>query len=172
MSATGTANWPKLKRIDHALGFHYPDLQDFEFTLVVPERPIVKKNNIQIMRRGSFSSIGYKSRYARWEVAAANALKTQWSVLFKSPIPIDVTVNLCVLTYLPDRRGWPDLSASYEAPQDVLEAHRGTCKDKCRRHSGVIANDRQVCAHRGSDRLVDKRYPRMVIVITPHRGPA
>lgn len=160
------------ERIVTALGFHYPDLRDFRFTLVVPERPIAKKNNIQIMRRGRFSSIGYKPRYAKWEVAAAHSLKTQWSPIFRSPIPLDVTINLCIMTYLPDRRGWPDLSATYEAPQDILEAHRSTCKPNCRRHSGIITNDRQVCAHRGSDRLVDKLHPRLVITITPHRGPA
>lgn len=158
------------ERIEHALGFHHPDLRDFEFRLVVRGRIIVKKNNLGVRQFGGHSSIGPTSDYTRWERSAFEQLSVQWSTVFRVPIPADVPLNLAVITYLPNRRGWPDLSATYEGPQDVLEEHKRTCKPNCRRHAGVFSNDRYVCGHVGSDRRVDASDPRTELVITPHRG--
>lgn len=159
------------ERVETVLGWHYPDLRDFEFKLVVHGRLIVKKNHLGVRQFGGHSSIGPDGDYKRWEREAFKQLGAQWSSVFNMAIPADVPLNLCVVTYMPDRRGWPDLSGTYEGPQDVLEVHRSTCDlKKCRRHSGVITNDRQVFGHVGSDRRIDKAAPRAELTITPYRG--
>lgn len=160
---------PVLNEIRHALGFHFPDLHDFEFRLVVRGRAVMKKRSQKVHQVGGHSSIGWSSEYKAWERDAAAELAAQWLALFRSAIPADVALNLCVLTYLPDRRGWPDLSATYEGPQDVLEAHKPTCKPKCQRHAGIITNDRQVFGHVGSERRIDAQRPRTELILTPHR---
>lgn len=156
--------------IVHELGWHIPDLSAFEIRLSIPGRLVTKKNNVQPIVISGHASIGYTSAYKAWEKMAAAALAAQWGAVFREPIPAYVDLELQVLTYLPDRRGWPDLVATYEGPQDVLEAHRRTCPPKCRRHSGVISNDRQVFGHTGSARLVDPANPRVELVLTPHRS--
>lgn len=37
------------------------------------------------------------------------------------------------------------------------------------KHAGVIANDRAICGHVGSDRRIDANYPRTELTLTPHR---
>lgn len=161
---------PQQQRREHRLGWHYDDLSDFEFRLVVPGRAIVKKNNISVWSISGRASMGPNSKYSRWERAAVAHLLAQWTPIFAGPIPKHIALNLCVLTYLPNRRSWPDLSATYEGPQDVLEAHRTRCDlKKCKKHSGVITNDTQICGHVGSERHVDPTNPRVEIILTPHK---
>jgi hypothetical protein len=165
---------PPAERISTDLGWHYPDLSDFRITLVVSGRPIVKKNHLTVYRAGKRMSMGPDGEYKRWLRRAWEELTRQWAAEFREPIPGDIEINLAVITYLENRRGWPDLSGTYEGPQDVLEGHRHTCnlepgKQQCRRHAGVITNDRQICGHVGSDRRIDPNNPRLELVLTPHR---
>lgn len=178
MTSQGNLALPATRRIEHELGWHYEDLSDFEFRLVVPGRIIVKKNHLTVMRLGGRTRIGPDGEFKRWQKTAADALSDQWSAVFREPIPKHVELNLAVISYLESRRGWPDLSGTYEGPQDVLEAHRSTCdltvgvrthRPKCRRHAGVISNDSQVCGHVGSDRRIDPDNPRVELILTPRR---
>ncbi len=172
---------PRWPRIVTPLGWHYEDLSGFEFRLVVPGRPTPKKNHLKPIRIGGVGRIATDSDYNRWERHAWLTLQAQWSAAFRMPIPADIEINLAVVTYLENRRAWPDLSALYEGPQDVLEAHRTRCDlttgprnglTKCKRHAGVITNDRQICGHVGSDRRLDPHNPRCELILTPHRRPA
>jgi hypothetical protein len=166
------------ERIAHALGWHLEDLSDFRFTLVVSGRPTPKKNHLKPIRIGGVGRIATDGEYNRWERHAWSELTAQWAQVFKEPIPIIVEINLAVVVYLENHRAWPDLSALYEGPQDVLEAHKPRCDltlgarnglPKCKRHAGVISNDRQICGHDGSDRRIDPDNPRCELVLTPHR---
>lgn len=157
---------PTTTVIRHALGWHHPDLSVFEFSLVIPGRSIMKKNSSTVRRFGDRASIGPSSAYQGWERFAADALARQWGRVFREPIPGHIELAMRVITYLPNRSGWPDLVATFEGPQDVLEAHKGTCKPQCRKHAGVIVNDRMICDHPGSDRQVDRDNPRVEITLT------
>lgn len=159
------------RRIEHELGWHNEDFSDFELRFVVPGRLMVKKNHQKIIKLGKFSRIAPGTNYEHWQRDAVASLAQQWSRVSRVPVPDGIALNLCVVTYLADRRGWPDLCATYEGPQDVLEVHKRTCKTNCRKHAGVIANDKWICGHTGSDRRIDPGYPRTELTLTPHRQP-
>ena len=156
--------------IAHALGWHHPDLSDFEFRLVIAGRPIVLKNSKQIItlpgRRPLLMPSSAAKQYMR---DAAAQLRVQWASLFRSPIPLDVHLNAAIVSYLPTRSR-TDASNLYEAPQDAMKACKPTCKPKCAQHAGVIVDDYQVRTHNGSDRRHDPARPRVEIVLTPYLG--
>lgn len=166
-------------RIETPVGWYLEDYSDFEFKLVITGRIVPKKNHLKPIRIGSRGSIATDSDYNRWERHAWMELRQQWSSVFSEPLPKHIELNLAVVSYFDDLRSWPDLSATYEGPQDVLEAHRSTCDltvgkrnglPKCKRHAGVITNDRQVCTHHDSDRILDRDIPpRVEIYLTPRR---
>ena len=165
---------PAKTRLTHALGWHLADLSDFEFTLVVRGRIIVKKNHLTVLKLGQLTRMAPDSVYKRWERDAVEQLAAQWSGVFCEPIPAHIELNLRVVTYMQDRRSWPDLVGTYEGPQDVLETHKPTCgrgSKPCAKHAGVIANDRAICGHVGSDRRIDPDFPRAELTISPHRRP-
>lgn len=159
------------------LGWHFPDLRDFEFRLVIEGRPIVKKNHLTAIIIGKRRSIAPDTIYRAWEREAHRQLTEQWGAVFKAPIPKHIGINLAVITYLENRRGWPDISGTYEGPADVLQAHRPKCDltimpklktTRCRQHAGVIANDSQIRGHVGSDIILDRNNPpRVELIITP-----
>jgi len=164
---------------EHALGWHADGWSDFELHLVVPGRVIVKKNHLKPIQYGGRASIAKDAEYTRWEREACDHMSDQWAAVFAEPIPKHVELNFCVLAYLENRRGWPDLTGIYEGPQDVCEKHHARCelrpmksgrrvgRPKCSRHAGVLTNDRQVRGHVGSDIRVDAHNPRTEIIITP-----
>lgn len=165
-------------KVSHALGWNLADWSDFEITFRISGRIIVKKNNLAIITlgKGPFAPrrIAPNNDYKKWEERAAAELAEQWASIFPfaTPYPIQdqTRFNLRVVTYFEDKRGIPDLCATYEGPQDVLEDHKPTCdRDKCAKHGGVIANDKFVCGHVGSDRLLDPDDPRVELTLTPHR---
>lgn len=158
----------------HALGWHREDWSDFELRFRISGRIIVKKNNTQVIWLGPRASIGYTAEYKAWEKRAAAEIAEQWKSIFPfaTPYPLQdrTRLNLRVVTYFEDKRGIPDLCATYEGVQDVLEAHKPRCDlKKCHRHAGVIANDKFVCSHIGSDRLLDPDDPHTELTLTPHR---
>jgi hypothetical protein len=157
--------------VEHAHGWHCEGFSDFEITLVVRGRLIVKKNHHAVIRIGKRMSIAPDGEYRRWEKLAVEQLAAQWASVSRIPIPAGKPLNLRVITYLPNARGVPDLCATYEGTQDVLEAHRERCDRKCRKHAGVIENDAWVCGHIGSDRRMDANDPRVELTLTPYRGP-
>lgn len=153
----------------HALGWHHPDLSDFEFRLVIPGPAIVLKNRQQVITIGGRPSITYSSTARQYLEHAAEKLAAQWLPLFREPIPAHVPLNVTIVTYLPTRRK-PDASNLYEAPQDALKACSRYCRPTCRKHAGVITDDVQIESHDGSRRLYDKTNPRVELVLTPFRG--
>lgn len=155
---------------DHELGFHAEDMTTFEFNLTIRGRSIMKKNSNTVRKFGERASIGPSTKYKNWEKQAAQEIADQWGRVFSEPLPKGTPVLIRVLTYLPNRMGWPDLAATYEGPQDVLECHRKACKPKCAKHGGVYFNDKDVFGHPGSVRLVDKENPRVELRITPFLG--
>lgn len=153
--------------IETPLGWHTPDLSAFRFALVTTGRIIVKKNHLE---RRHPHGIGPDSVYRAWAKAAAAELWSQWVCVFREPIPRHVALNVAVISYLKNRHGEPDLSGTYEGPQDVLQAHTKRCKSTCKVHAGVIVNDSQVRGHCGSDIRIDPVRPRVELIITPKRS--
>lgn len=160
----------------HSLGWHLDDWSDFEITFRISGRIIVKKRSHIVIRMGPRWSIGYSSEYKKWQNRAAAEIAEQWQSIFPHgaayPLQSETRFNLRVVTYFEDKRSVPDLCASYEGPQDVLEAHKGTCREDCAKHGGVYVNDKFVCGHVGSDRLLDPDDPRVELTLTPHRPEA
>lgn len=154
-------------RVVHKYGWHMPDWSEFEIKLWVPGRPIVKKNNLTTYPHTK--GIGPNKVYTKWQNAAVGHLRLLWHHVSEAPIPLGIPINLAVISYMPNKRGWPDLSGTYEGPQDVLEVCTGRCKPNCKKHSGVITNDSQVCGHAGSDRRISATNPRVELVLTRHR---
>lgn len=157
------------ERITHSLGFHYPDLSDFEFRLVVRLPPFSFKRAKQIIMLGKRPSLGLTSEAKAWMREAAGQLRAQWAPVFRSPIPKDVQLNAAIRSFLPTRQ-LPDASNLYEGPQDAMKQCGRWCKPKCDRHAGVLVDDVSIRTHDGSDRLYDPAAPRVEIVLSPYRG--
>ena len=116
-------------------------------------------------------SIGLTQKAKKWAEAAAAQVKSQWGA--DGPIPKDVQINASIVTYLPSAR-LIDMSNLYQGPEDILQSCRvvapgkkGGCKSGCKRHSGVIVDDCQICSHDGSRRYIDRVHPRVEITLTP-----
>ncbi len=166
-------------RIEHALGFHYADLRDFEFRLVVRGRPFVLKNSkvisTLIMPAKQPTSrkrcprcktplsvipkvLPSKEAEAYLEHATMQ-LRAQWASVFREPIPAHVEVNATIITYRATRHR-NDASNLYQAPEDALQA------------AGVLVDDFQIGSHDGSRRRHDPADPRVELVLTPYRDGA
>lgn len=146
------------------------DLSDFALRFVIRGRPLSFKRAKQIVTFGGHASLALTKEAKAYMRDAAAQLRAQWlSAGFNKPIPGGVFMNAAVRSYLPTR-GRTDASNLYEAPQDALKRCTATCKPKCDRHAGVIADDYWVRTHDGSDRLHDPANPRVEILLTPYRG--
>jgi len=157
-------------RVTHRLGFHFEDLSDFEFKLVVTGKPVVLKNSKKIITIGGRPSIVSNAKASHYLREAAEQLAVQWRSVFREAIPLHVEVNAAIVTYLPTRAK-PDASNLYQAVEDAMKGHTPHCKPKCDKHAGVIVDDVQIRTHDGSDRRYDPDNPRVEVTISPCRRP-
>lgn len=115
-------------------------------------RPIVKKNNQKVSCTRRFPVKYNTPAYNEWVGEAKDQLLAAGP--WDKPA-IDYPVNFRCLFFMPTR-GRVDLSALYEAPQDLLV------------EIGVLADDNSkvVASHDGSGVFYDKENPRMEVRIT------
>jgi len=118
--------------------------------LILPGRPMTKKNSEQITRnaRSGKPGIIQSPQYRRYEEACL------WYLLsFRAPRFIR-QVHVTVSYWMPDRRSRPDLLGLEQATADILE----------RAH--ILQNDRDIVSWDGSRIAgVDKDNPRAAIEI-------
>lgn len=156
-------------RHEHALGWHYADLRDFELRLVVRGPPFSFKRAKQVVTVNGHASIGLTTKAKHYMRDAVDQLKRQWCDVFREPIPRDVELNAAIRSYLPTRRTI-DASNLYQGVEDAMQACGPKCKPGCKMHAAVVTDDVQIRTHDGSDRLYDKHNPRVEIVLSPYRG--
>ena len=122
-----------------------------EVKFVIPLPPITKKNSQQILTHPKTGRpfIMPSAKYRQYEREA------EWFLKPRPPRPIECSLNIKCLFYLPTRRR-TDLTNLLEAVDDLLV------------HAGIIADDHYgiVTAHDGSRCYVDKEAPRTEIIIT------
>lgn len=118
--------------------------------IVLPGRPITKKNNMQaIPRKNGKGVILLPSKaYRDYEKQCL-----RWLMNYKGP-RFHGPVHVKALYWMPDKRSRPDLVNLEEATADILEAAK------------VIDNDRYIESWDGSRIIgVDKGNPRVEITI-------
>ena len=124
-------------------------MAEIRYTVKLP--PITKKNSQQIMMNPKTGKpfIMPSAKYRQYEKDA------EWFLKPKPPRPIECTVNVKCVFYMPTRRR-TDLNNLLEAATDLLV------------HAGILADDHYgiVAAHDGSRCLWDKDNPRTEIIIT------
>lgn len=125
------------------------------YRLIIPGRPITKKNSQQIFinQKTGKRFISQSEAYKAYETASLWILKSQRTEF------ITTDIRLICLYYMPDKKSWPDLIGLLQATQDILQ------------NAGIIANDRQV-RHYGDSHIVgvDKHNPRVEIEIEEWAG--
>lgn len=115
--------------------------------IILPGRPMTKKNSQQIIMAGHRPRIIQSKQYREYEAQCLWELKKHTT---RHTGPIEVKA----LYWLPDRRGWPDLSNLFEASADILEK------------AGIIENDKLIISWDGSRIMgIDKENPRCEIEI-------
>lgn len=124
-------------------------MAEIKYTIKIP--PITKKNSQQILtnKKTGRPFIMPSAKYKQYEREA------QWFLKPAPPRPIECSLNIKCLFYLPTRRR-TDLTNLLEAVDDVL-VRAGIIQDD---HSGIVT------AHDGSRVLYDKDNPRTEITIT------
>jgi len=118
--------------------------------LVLPGRPMSKKNHEQIIRnaRSGKPGIIQSPQYQKYEEACLWYLLSFRAPRFAGPVQVRVEY------WMPDRRSWPDLLGLEQATADILE----------RAH--ILRNDRDIVSWDGSRIAgVDKDNPRAAIEI-------
>lgn len=151
-NAMGAGSGVKNGRIEHALGWHLPDLSAFEFRLVIQGDPVSLKNSKKAVRVKGRLLFVPSSKVSAWMKQAALQLMCQWQPIFREPIPLSIQLNAKIVSYLPTRR-LTDASNLYQGPEDVLQ---GIC----------ITDDSQIEAHDGSRRLYDPENPRVEVTLS------
>jgi Holliday junction resolvase RusA-like endonuclease len=112
--------------------------------IIIPGRPITKKNHQQISKHGG---IIQSEAYQIYETASLWELK-------KYRVRYTGKVSLCARYWMPDRRSWPDLIGLLQATSDILQK------------AGIIKNDKLVVSYDGSRIVgIDKQNPRVEIEI-------
>lgn len=124
-------------------------MAEIRYTIKLP--PITKKNSQQIMtnKKTGRPFIMPSAKFKQYEKEAA------WFLTPRPPRPIECSLNVKCLFYLPTRRR-TDLTNLLEAVDDLLVS------------AGIIADDHYgiVTAHDGSRCFWDKENPRTEIIIT------
>ena len=128
-------------------------MAEIKYTIKLP--PITKKNSQQILinQKTGRPFIMPSKQYKQYEREAA------WFLKPCPPRPIECSLNVTCLFYLPTRRK-TDLTNLLEAVDDLLV------------RAGIIADDHYgiVTSHDGSRCYWDKENPRTEIVITKIEG--
>lgn len=115
-------------------------------TIVIPGRPVTKKNSMQLVHAGKRIIPVPSKRYLEYE---ANARR-----YIKGSMGIDTPVNVKCLYYMPDNR-LVDLANLLEATCDLLTHYRILVDD----------NSKIIVSHDGSRVLHDRENPRVEITI-------
>ncbi len=115
-------------------------------TIVIPGRPVTKKNSMQLVHAGKRIIPVPSKRYREYE---ANARR-----YIKGSMGIDTPVNVKCLYYMPDKRR-VDLANLLEATCDLLT------------HYLILVDDNSsiIVSHDGSRVLLDRENPRVEITI-------
>lgn len=130
------------------------DILSFEpLQIVIPGRPVTKKNSQRLIMAGGRIIPIPSKQYKDYEARAITALREI------SGVCIDEPVNVKCLYYMPDRRR-VDLTNLLEATCDLLVHYDVLSDDNCK----------IVVSHDGSRVLYDKENPRAEIEITPVQG--
>lgn len=119
--------------------------------LVIPGRPITKKNSqsIIINRRTNRPMVIPSKAYREYEEAALWHLKSYRGETITRP------VNVCARYWMPNHRGKPDLLGLQQATADILEA------------AGIVEDDVLIVSWDGSRVMgIDRDNPRVEITIT------
>lgn len=124
-------------------------MNEYKYTIPLP--PVTKKNSQQILFNRSTGKpfIMPSAKYKQYEREAV------WYLRPRLQRPIDYTVNVKCVFYMPNRRK-TDLNNLLEAATDLLV------------HAGILADDNYsiVASHDGSRCYVDSDNPRTEIFIT------
>jgi len=118
--------------------------------IILPGRPITKKNHQRIIRKGSGRPSLISSRqYLTYEKACLWELKRYEGQKFK-----DHKVQVRCLYWMPNYRSWPDLIGLIQATWDILEK------------ADIIDNDQNIVSPDGSRIVgIDKENPRTEVYI-------
>ena len=118
--------------------------------LILPGRPITKKNHQRIIRKGSGRpSLISSKQYLSYEEACLWELKSYEGPRFKNK-----KLKVKCLYWMPNYRSWPDLIGLMQSTWDILEK------------AGIIDNDRNIVSPDGSRIVgVDKENPRAEVYI-------
>lgn len=120
---------------------------DMGIFIVLPGRPITKKNHQRIVRSAGRPIVIQSKQYKAYEQNCLWALKG-CQTRFSGPVEIQARY------WMPDRRSWPDLLGLLQATCDILEK------------AGILENDRDVVSVDGSRIVgVDRKNPRVEVVI-------
>lgn len=121
--------------------------------IVLPGRPITKKNSQEIIKVGNRRKVIPSAQYKQYERDCL------WQMPSKAKQRIDMPVNVQCVYYMPTRHR-VDLVNLLEATDDILVA------------AGVLEDDncRIVAAHDGSRVDYDKHNPRVEITISSYHG--
>jgi Holliday junction resolvase RusA-like endonuclease len=117
--------------------------------IVLPGRPITKKNSQQIIynRRTKRRQVIQSEYYRAYEETCLWHLK-KYRVKYTGPVWVTARY------WMPNKRSWPDLMGLLQATCDILEK------------AGIIENDRDVVRLDGSEICgIDKENPRTEIRI-------
>jgi Holliday junction resolvase RusA-like endonuclease len=116
--------------------------------IILPGRPVPKKNHGRIVRRGARPKLLPSEAYERYETECLWRLKTYRGPRFSGP------VHLRARYWLPNRKWWPDLAGLIQATQDILQA------------AEILDDDKHVVLLDGSEIAgLDKANPRAEITI-------
>jgi len=118
--------------------------------IILPGRPITKKNHQRIIRKGGQSPSLISSRqYLVYEKACLWELKKYEGQRFKGN-----KVQVKCLYWMPNYRSWPDLIGLLQATWDILEK------------ADIIGNDQNIVSPDGSRIVgIDKENPRTEVYI-------
>ncbi len=114
--------------------------------IVIPGRPVTKKNSMQLVHAGKRIIPVPSKRYREYEANAGRYIK--------GSMGIDTPVNVKCLYYMPDNR-LVDLANLLEATCDLLTHYRILVDD----------NSKIIVSHDGSRVLHDRENPRVEITI-------
>ncbi len=118
-------------------------------TLTIPGKPRTKKNSGRIVPRGRRKILLPSKAWQDWCDAVAPLLQAA----MRKHFAIERPVNCRALFYRDAARG--DAVGFYQGLADVLE------------HGGVVVNDKWITQWDGSRLLIDRKNPRVEVVLEP-----
>ena len=145
--------------------------------IVIPGNAIVKKNTAKVSsfyknKQGTrvprpYALHYYSKAYKEWALKAIVACQKFKEMHKEFEYPLQTQWNMMCRFYF-DKLPFVDLSALYEAPQDILAGSSGIANVDVELYK-IIEDDniRFIASHDGSRVLLDYINPRTEIVLTP-----